>query len=411
MNREALVQLARRYGTPLYVYDGGLIQKRYAELYSFIKWPKLKILYAMKANSNFHILRLLMKKGAFIDAVSPAEALLALRAGFAPDSILYTANNITDEEMHEVRKLDVLMNIGSLSRLEKYGRAFPGTDVCLRFNPDVVAGEHKNVQTGGSLTKFGILLDDADRAKEIADAYNLRVVGLHEHTGSGISATEKVFESMDNLLGIAEPARFPHLEFIDFGGGFKVPYNPNEKRINYLSFGRGISGRFSRFCSKYGRKLWMYFEPGKYIVAEAGCLVVQANTLKNNNGRLIAGVNSGFNHLIRPLLYSAYHHIINLTNPKGAIKKYDVCGNLCETGDRFAEQREINEIREGDFLAVMNAGAYCYSMASLYNLRPLPVEVLICNRKSFVARKRLSSSELVEAIVKECGANDAHNSC
>lgn len=396
---KVLVDMAKKYGTPLYVYDGDFMVQRFKELHHFIKWPKLKILYAMKANYNIAVLKLLKDNGAYLDAVSPAEVHLALKLGYSTGQILYTANNITDREMHDVKKTNVLMNIGSLSRLEKYGRAYPGTGVCLRFNPDVVAGVHEYVKTGGALTKFGILLQDVPTVKKIANQYQLKIIGLHEHTGSGIAETESVYQSMKNLLSIAKSENFPYLRFVDFGGGFKVPYSPEEKRINYDKFGKEIAEIFSEFCQEYGRELEMYFEPGKYIVAEAGSLVVQVNTLKDNRGRLIAGTDSGFSQLIRPVVYGAYHQIQNLSNPRGAVKKYDVTGNICETGDCFAVQRDLPEIREGDFLAIRNSGAYCYSMGGIYNLRPMPAEVLIVNGNDHLVTGRLSNEELAESII------------
>jgi len=396
---KVLVDAAKKYGTPLYVYDGDLIIRRFKELFHFIQWPRLRILYAMKANYNIAVLKLLKDQGTYLDAVSPAEVHLALKLGYSPGQILYTANNITDEEMHEVKKTGVLMNIGSLSRLEKYGRAYPGTEICLRFNPDVVAGAHEYVKTGGELTKFGILLQDVPAVKKIADQYHLKIIGLHEHTGSGIAETGSVYQSMKNLLGIAKSENFPYLCFVDFGGGFKVPYSPDEKRINYDKFGKKIAEIFSRFCREYGKELEMYFEPGKYIVAEAGSLVVRVNTLKDNRGRLIAGTDSGFPQLIRSVVYGAYHHIQNLSNPEGAVKKYDVCGNICETGDCFAMQRDLPEIREGDFLVIRNSGAYCYSMGGIYNLRPMPPEVLIVNGKYHLVTGRPSNEELANSII------------
>ncbi len=400
LDKKVLIRMAKKYKTPLFVYNGNLIIKRYKELYDFIKWPKLKILYAMKANYNTGILKLLKDHGAYLDTVSPAEVHLALKLGYSSDKILYTSNNITDKEMHEVKKLGVLLNVGSLSRLRKYGKAFPHTELCLRFNPDVVAGIHEYVRTAGHLTKFGILLQDVPTVKQITKKYHLKIIGLHEHTGSGIAETEKVYKSMKNLIGIAKREDFPHLRFIDFGGGFKVPYKPNEKRIDYVKFGKKIAEIFSNFCKEYGKELDMYFEPGKYVVAESGCLVVEVNTLKNNRGRLIAGTNSGFPQLIRPILYGAYHQVENLTNPGGKIYKYDICGNICETGDCFAIQREMPEIREGDLLAVKNGGAYCYSMGGIYNLRAMPGEALVFNGKDHLVTKRLSNEELAETIIK-----------
>ncbi|MHA1340623.1 MAG: diaminopimelate decarboxylase [Promethearchaeota archaeon] len=402
LENDLLIELAEKYGTPLFVYNGDLIIQRYKELYDFISWPKLKIYYAMKANYNPAILNLLRKNGAFLDTVSPGEVHLALKIGYSFDKLLYTANNMTDKEMEEVQSKGVLFNIGSLSRLEKYGKKYPSSKICVRFNPDVVAGENEKVQTAGNLTKFGILMEDIDKVKEIVKKNNLKVIGLHEHTGSGIKETEKVYQSMKNLLSLATIENFPDLEFIDFGGGFKVPYEPNEKRINYIAFGKKITEIFSEACKKYGKDLTMCFEPGKYIVAEAGYLLVKVNTLKNNRGRLIVGTDSGFPQLIRAVFYGAYHHILNLTNSSGPIRKYDVCGNICETGDCFAIQRDLPEINEGDILAIQNAGAYCYSMGGVYNLRPMPSEVLVVENKPKLVRKRLSNEELADQILKEC---------
>lgn len=393
-----LISYASKYGTPLYVYDGDLIIKKYKELYELIDYPKVKILYALKANYNVGILKLLLKNNAYLDTVSPGEVFLALKVGYQKERILFTSNNITDNEMDEVQLTGVLFNIGALSSLEKYGKKYPGNKVCIRFNPDVYAGENKYVQTAGAVTKFGILLSQVEEVKSIAQKYNLRIVGLHEHTGSGIGTTEQFFESMNNLLSIATKENFPDLEFIDFGGGLKVNYTPLAKEINWKEFGKKVGQIFKSFTDKYGRELFIYFEPGKYIVAESGYLIIEVNTIKNNRGRLIAGTNSGFNHLIRPLLYGSYHHIENLTNPNGEIKVYDICGNICESGDCFAEQRELPEIREGDLLVIKTAGAYCYSMGSIYNLRSLPSELLIFNGNEILITEKLSNKALAEKI-------------
>ncbi len=399
---DLLLQLAKSHGTPLYVYDLDLIKQRYQELFTYITWPRLRVLYAMKANYNPAILRALHKIGAWLDTVSPGDVVLARKLGFPVDRILYTANNLTEREMKRVADSGVLMNIGSLSRLEKFAAAYPGSDLCLRFNPDVVDGAHAKIMTGGELTKFGILLEDVDQVCRIVERYRLRVVGLHEHTGSGITRTDSVYQGMRNLLAIATPERFPHLRFVDFGGGFKVPYRPDEERIDYAAFGAEISRIFREFCATYGRDLEMYFEPGKCIVAEGGTMLVTINTLKNNRGRQIAGCDSGFPQLIRPMFYDAYHHIVNLSNPDGRPGIYDVCGNICETGDRFAEQRELPEIREGDVLAIQNAGAYCYAMGGVYNLRPMPPEVAVEGGSAWVARRGLSEDDLIDQLLKEC---------
>jgi len=400
ISHQSLLDYANKYGTPLYVYDGNQILDRYKELYEFIDYPKLKILYAMKANYNVGILKLLKKNNAYLDTVSPGEVMLALKLGFTKDEILFTSNNITDAEMNEVQETGVLFNIGAISSLEKYGKSFPGNNVCVRFNPDVYAGENKYVQTAGAITKFGILMSDLDKVLEIAAKYKLKIVGIHEHTGSGIGQTEKVFESMNNLLSIATKENFPDLEFIDFGGGLKVNYTPTAQHIDWKKFGEKVSEVFTEFCKNYGKELYMYFEPGKFVVAESGYLIIEVNTIKNNRGRLIAGTNSGFNHLIRPLLYGSYHHIENLTNPNGKKYLYDVCGNICESGDCFAEQRELPEIREGDLLVIKIAGAYCYSMGSIYNLRSMPSELLVIDDQEYLITKKLSSSQIADLIIQ-----------
>jgi len=402
LSRELLLSLAAEHGTPLYVYDGDLIVQRYQDLARHITWPKLRVLYAMKANYCPAILRELNAIGAWLDTVSPGDVLLAKACGFTADRLLYTANNLTDAEVAAVMAEGALMNFDSLSRLRRFGAAFPGSRVCLRFNPDVVDGGHAKIMTGGDLTKFGILLQDVGEACAIARQYGLKVVGLHEHTGSGITREESVYQSMINLLEIATPAHFPDLEFVDFGGGFKVPYRPDEKRVDYAAFGARITEIFAAACARYGRDLWLYFEPGKYIVAEAGHLLVTINTLKDNRGRRIAGCDSGFPQLIRPVFYEAYHHIRNLSNPGGPEWPYDVVGNICETGDHFAQQRPLPELREGDVLSIDNAGAYCYAMGGVYNLRPMPTEIMVRHGQPRLARRRLTPAEMVSQLLAEC---------
>lgn len=399
LDEKKLLELARRYGTPLFVYDADLVRERYRDLYRFIPYEKLEIHYAMKANYQPGILEALRDEGCGIDAVSPAEVELALRLGFPKEKVIYTANNMTDSEFERVYATGVTINLDSLSRLEKMAKAHPGSRVCLRFNPDVCDGDNEKTMTGGDLTKFGILLGDADEARRIVSAGKLRVVGLHSHTGSGLQKAESVLRSMKNLMAIATKENFPKLEFMDFGGGFKVPYKPDEPRIDYVSMGAGIARLFAEFCAGYGRELKLLFEPGKYLAAECGFLLTEVNTIKRNRSRVIAGCDSGFPQLIRPVLYGAYHRISNLSNPDGAEHCYDVCGNICETGDRFAEQRMLPEIREYDILAIANAGAYCYSMGGVYNLRTMPAEAVVSKGKVTHFHPRMSDGELVSEIL------------
>lgn len=396
-----LEKIAEKFGTPTYVYNLDLIKDRYLYFKKAFPWPDLTVCYAMKANYNIDVLKTMRSLGSYIDAVSPGDLYMAREAGFAPSQIIYTANNMKDAEVDEVMKIGVLMNIGSLSRLEKIAKKYPGIRICLRFNPDVVDGEHDKIKTGGDLTKFGILLEDVDKTLKIVRKYKLKVIGLHEHTGSGLIKSDSILKAMKNIMSIAEKNNFPDLEFLNFGGGFKVPYAPDEKQIDYKSMGRDIVSLFSDFCKIYGKKLGLYFEPGKYLTAQAGHLLIEVNTIKNNRQRAICGTNSGFPQMIRPMFYDAYHKITNISNPDGEKTKYDICGNICETGDLFAKDRFVSRICEGDILSINDAGAYCYSMGGFYNLRPMPAEVVVENGRIKLSRKRLTSRELVKLILKE----------
>jgi diaminopimelate decarboxylase len=396
-----LKKIAQQYGTPTYVYHLDIIKDRYAYLKESFPWPDLTICYAMKANYNIDILKTMRDLGSFIDAVSPGDVLLARQCGFDSSRIIYTANNMKDAEVDQIMETGVLMNIDSLSRLEKYGKKYPGTRVCLRFNPDVVDGEHDKIKTGGDLTKFGILLEDAGTAVGIALAHNLKVVGLHEHTGSGLIKSDSILNAMQNMFSIAGSSDFPDLEFLNFGGGFKVPYGPEEQAIDYREMGRDIVSAFSDFCDTYGKKLGLYFEPGKFLTAQAGRLLVEVNTIKHNRHRTICGTDSGFPQMIRPMFYDAYHGIDNISNPQGEKLPFDICGNICETGDLFGKDRLVPGIREGDLLSINDTGAYGYAMGGVYNLRPMPAEVVVEKGRTRLSRKRLSPDQLIAQILKE----------
>eukprot|EP00466_Bigelowiella_natans_P004963 jgi/Bigna1/81143/fgenesh1_pg.77_\ len=371
----ALLDAARTYGTPLYVYDFDIIIKRYRELVEAFPNPAgLRIHYAMKANSNFSILQLMQTLHKDLAGQDDSKAAI-------PEMCIDCVSP------------GVLFNIGSLSRLEKFGEKYPGESVCLRFNPNVVAGENEKVRTGGSKTKFGILLEDIKKVLDIVGKHRLRVVGVHEHTGSGIGSADAIITSVKQLLTVAKREYFPQLSFVDFGGGFKVPFRSSDKRTPIKDIGRKVCAELQRHFEQerqiHGDKavrLQLRLEPGKWIIAESGSLLVTVNTVKWNKERRIAGTDSGFNHLIRPTLYNAYHHIRNLTADSSDTKPkrercdvvYDICGNICETGDLFASDRKMKcEIHEGDVLSIDTAGAYGMTMGSIYNLRPLPAEALI----------------------------------
>ena len=389
--------LVNKFGSPLYVYDEATIRQRYDELQEAFSAWNTHLLYAAKANSNLHILKILQEECAWLDCVSMYEVELGLLAGFLPSQILFTVNNMSDEEMHYAHNKKVLLNVDSLSRLEKYGIAYPGSTVCLRMTPEVTAGHHAKVQTGYKKSKFGILFEEVASALSIAKKYNLHIVGLHEHTGSGIKNMNVTLKSMQGLMQVA--MHFPELMFLDFGGGFPIPYKPNEKRLDLKQFGKKVISDFSTFCKKYGKQLALHFEPGRYCVAESGTLLCTVTTVKNRGKKSIVGVDTGFNHLIRPVMYDSYHHIVNLSS-SGKIKQYDVYGNICESGDCFGKDRMIAEIKEGDLLAICDTGAYGFSMASQYNSRPLPAEVLVNNGKARLIRKRQTFADILRGTVR-----------
>lgn len=386
-------KLIQDFGSPLYVYEEETILNRFHKLHDAISYPYKRILYAIKANSNLHIAKLLQKENCGIDAVSPGEIELALKAGFRAEDIIFTGNNMTDSEMDFAVSKGVLLNIGSLSRLEKFGQKYAGQDVCIRINPNVEAGMHEHVITAGPKSKFGINFDDIEKTKVILEKYKLNLIGVHSHIGSGILESEKFLLAMRVTLDIAK--QFENLEFVDFGGGVGVPYKPGEKAMDLENFGEEVSGYFTEFCQKYGKNLTLIIEPGRFFVAESGFLLTKVNTIKKNDVRKFAGTDSGFNHLIRPAMYGSYHPMYNASNMEGEEEKIDICGNICESGDFFARDRILPKIKEGDILAIGHAGAYGFSMASNYNSRPLPAEVLVKNGEAKLIRKRQTIEDLI----------------
>ena len=388
-------ELIEDYKSPLYVYEENTISERFQTLHDAIPYPHKRILFAIKSNPNLSVAKLLQSKNCGVDTVSPGEIELAIRAGFKAEDIVFTGNNMTDEEMDFAVQKNVLLNIDSLFRLEKFGKKYPGKAVCIRVNPNVVAGHHEHVITAGPKSKFGINYDQINQAKEIIQKYNLNLIGVHSHIGSGILDPEKFLLAMEVTLDIAK--QFDSLEFVDFGGGIGVPYKPEEKAIDLKEFGKKISDYFESFCEEYGKKLTLIIEPGRFLVAESGFLLTTVNTLKNNGDRKFAGTDSGFNQLIRPTMYGSYHPIYNASNMDGEKELVDVCGNICESGDLFAREREIPKISDGDILAISHAGAYGFAMASSYNSRPLPAEVAVKDGKSKLVRKRQTIEDLLSA--------------
>jgi diaminopimelate decarboxylase len=380
MIAENLIEAVAQFGTPVYVYDQRTIRGKISAFDEAMTMP-FWLLFAVKSNFNpviFEIIRKAKTNKALmcVDAVSPGEVALALKTGWEPRCIVFTGNNASDEEVRFAVDNGVMVTIDSLSLLRRMGRMYPGARVWVRFNTLIGAGHHSHCITGGPKSKFGIWRSQVDETKRIAKRHGLKIVGAHQHIGSQILNHETLIRAANALLPIAR--QLPDLEFVDFGGGFGVPYRPEEKPLDLRAFGRAFDEIFSRFCEKYGKKLTPCFEPGRFLVAESGILVVRVTTVKKNpDGRVFVGVDSGFNHLIRPAMYGSYHYITNLSNPLGPERKVTVVGNLCESGDKLAEDRSIPNPREGDILAIHAAGAYGFSMSSNYNLRPRPPEVLI----------------------------------
>lgn len=387
-------ELIEKFGSPLYVYDADTIKQRFRQLKESISIIKNnKILYACKANSNIEIIKILNQEGAGIDVVSPGEAYSALLAGCKSSDILFTGNNMSNWEFDYAVSQGVLLNVGDLSALERFGQKYPGSDVCIRINPDVGGGHHEHVITGGPESKFGIYFTDVKKALETAQKYKLKIKGIHQHIGSNILEEKTFLKAVDVLLKSAK--EFPDLEFIDFGGGLGIPYKPEEKSLNLKEMKKEIAEHFKKFCEEYGKEVEFWIEPGRFLVGESGYLLTTVNTIKFNPGYKYVGTDSGFNHLVRPTMYGSYHEIINTSNPDGEKENVTVCGNICESGDIFARDRQISKISEGDILAILNAGAYGYSMASNYNTRPLPAEVLIEGNEVRLIRRRENFEELL----------------
>ncbi len=385
--------LAREFGTPLYVYDAEKILKQLQTLKNAFSHQKIKIKYAAKALTNINILKLMKMHGAGVDVVSLEEARLALKAGFSPSDILFTPNCVSFKEILEGVEMGLTINIDNISILEQFGNRFRHTlPCCIRLNPHIMAGGNHKISTGHVDSKFGISIYQLPHVMRVVRTNDMHITGLHMHTGSDILDAEIFLKVAEILFGIA--MEFPDLEFIDFGSGFKVGYKENDIVTNVYDLGLKLGKAFDTFCESYGRKLEMWFEPGKYLVSEAGVLLVQANVIKTTPATVFVGVNSGFNHLLRPMMYEAYHHIINVSNPKGTQRIYSVVGNICET-DTLGWDRKLNEVREGDILAIKNAGAYGFSMASNYNSRVRPAEVLIYQGNALLIRKRETMEDIL----------------
>ena len=394
MNQKTLLQIAKDYGSPLYVYDAHKIKEQYNRLTAaFSKVNKLKINYAAKALTNISVLKFINKLGAGLDTVSIQEVRLGIHAGFVPEKIIYTPNGVSLEEIEEVAKLGVQINIDNLSILEQFGTKHPNTPVCIRINPHIMAGGNTNISVGHIDSKFGISIHQTPLLLRIVKNTKMTINGIHMHTGSDILDIGVFLYASEILFDVAR--QFEGLEFIDFGSGFKVPYKENDIETNIEELGEKLTERFHKFCKNYGKEVTLAFEPGKFIVSESGYFLTSVNAIKQTTSTVFAQVDTGFNHLIRPMLYGSQHAIENISNPNGKQRFYSVVGYICET-DTFANNQRINEITERDILAFKNAGAYCFMMASNYNSRFRPAEILWYNNKAHLVRKR----EVFEDLTK-----------
>ncbi|MFS4467356.1 diaminopimelate decarboxylase [Maribacter sp. 2210JD10-5] len=394
MKNADLLNIAKTYGDPVYVYDSEKIIAQFNRLTkAFSTVENLKLNYAAKALSNISILRLMNSLGSGLDTVSIQEVHLGLLAGFKPESIIFTPNGVSLQEIEEAAKLGVRINIDNLSILEQFGSKHPDIPVCIRINPHVMAGGNSNISVGHIDSKFGISIHQIPHLLRIVELTKMNINGIHMHTGSDILDIDVFLYASEILFETAK--NFKNLDFIDFGSGFKVPYKEGDIETNIEELGEKLSTRFNEFCADYGKELTLAFEPGKFLVSEAGYFLAKVNVVKQTTSTVFASIDSGFNHLIRPMLYGSTHQIINISNPGGRERYYSVVGYICET-DTFASNRRINEIKEDDILCFKNAGAYCFTMASNYNSRFRPPEVLWHEGKAILIREREDFDDLIK---------------
>jgi len=389
-----VIELVEKYGSPVYVYQTSKMKQQYDSMLHAFKEIKVKINFACKALNNLNVLKFFKGIGSGLDAVSIEEVQLGLQAGFKPQDIMFTPNCVSIEEIIEGVKLGVKINIDNISILEQFGNLYGNKiPVCIRINPHILAGGHEKISTGHIDSKFGISIYQMPHVHRVVEATNIKVEGLHMHTGSDILDVEVFLRGAEIMLDVARS--FPDLNYVDFGSGFKVAYKSEDYFTDIDSLGKDLTKVFKKFCREYGRDLTLVFEPGKFLVSEAGYFFARVNVVKQTLSTVFAGLDTGLNHLIRPMFYDAYHHILNVSNPKGKQRIYTVVGYICET-DTFGWNRKINDIREGDYLVFLNAGAYCFTMSSNYNSRLRPPEVLIHEGKDYLIRKRETLDDLLK---------------
>jgi len=401
LHSEFLVGVARQFGSPVYVYHSEKIRRQYDKLHKAFSAARVRFFYACKALTNINILRYMHELGCGLDTVSIQEVQLGLKAGFDPRQILFTPNCVALEEIIAAKDLGVRINIDNISILEQFGNLFADScPISIRLNPHIMAGGNYKISTGHVDSKFGISIHQLRHIERVVSSTRLKVNGLHMHTGSEIKDIEVFLKGVEIMFGLAE--HFPELDFLDLGSGFKIAYQPGDPETDIHELGSKLSETFNNFSRSYPRPLELWFEPGKYLVSQAGYFIVKANVIKQTTATVFVGVNSGFNHLIRPMFYDAFHLIRNISNPGGTERIYTVVGNICET-DTFGWDRKINEVREGDFLVFYNAGAYGFEMSSNFNSRLRPAEVLVRDGKATLIRERDTLEDLLKHQVDLAG--------
>ena len=389
-----VIELIEKYGTPVYVYETARMKKQYERMLHAFKDASVRIHFACKALNNMNVLKFFRSLGSGLDAVSIQEVQLGLKAGFDPRDIIFTPNCVSIEEITKGVEMGVKINIDNISILEQFGNLYGDKiPVGIRINPHIMAGGHEKISTGHIDSKFGISIYQMPHVHRVIESTGIRVEGMHMHTGSDILDVDVFLRGAEIMFDVAKG--YPHLEYIDFGSGFKVPYKPDDIFTDIDALGKELTKRFRKFCKDYGRDLALVFEPGKFLVSEAGYFFAKVNVIKQTLSTVFAGLNTGLNHLIRPMFYDAYHQIINVSNPKGKMRIFTVVGYICET-DTFGWDRRINEIREGDYVAFLNAGAYCFTMSSNYNSRLRPAEVLIHEGKDYLIRERETLDDILK---------------
>lgn len=388
-----LTDLAAEFGTPLYLYDGNIIEEKVNRLKNAFSEINMKIKYACKANTNISVLKLMKNLGVELDVVSPQELHLGLIAGFSPENITFTSSGVGFEEIEESVENGVIVNIDNLPTLEKFGIKYGSTQpVLIRIRPNVEGGGNQKISTGHKDSKFGIAIEQVNQILALQKKYNLNIVGIHQHTGSDIKDGSTFVEVANVVFEFAKS--FKGLKYLDLGGGFKVPYKKGDHETDMEDLGVKLSAAFQNFCKEYGADLELWFEPGKYLVSECGILLASANVVKENPGKTLIGLNTGLNHLIRPMMYDAYHKVVNISNTSDSKQKYNVVGYICETDD-IAKDRSLSEARDGDIFAILNAGAYGFTMASNYNSRLKPAEVLIYKNQKHLIRERQTLQDII----------------